>query len=491
MAKKKKKNNSKQNQPTTEDKPTTEDNSMLPQDEPSPGSEQSQQNTDDNPTPDVSRDTEPTADNTDGMNFKLQLPPAEVNPSSSEIWHTGREEDYATEVRVRTLFGRLECEGMEPNSVREKDIFRILELNEVRDVEALYKTSAQRFVLIFGSEDSALKCLDAELSFASGDERVSLVFRKRRRAPTFVTMFLPEYISCQAVDLAFSNFGEVQNVFYGTHTFNRNIRNGKRHIRIFPSGGNPGILPRRITFSDGISRDVLYKGKLVDCYRCNTRHALGDDCAGAVCQDSDTLATEQNNPPRARQPTPSPSSIAATDDTSTVVDEHREVVPESTHSLPNPCETEANTVAPLTLEEGEIQSDSDCSVQQPEKYSSSSEVFHVLSILKQRLPGLPEPKPEVFEWTLKDTNTKKFKQAKFFSALVKQYNLRGRQKDLVGLLLQSAFSLIKARNYEEDMNLHFNHFNGDLGWNISINELETILVHIFSLAYYSCFPSGT
>ena len=491
MAKKKKKNNSKQNQPTTEDKPTTEDNSMLPQDEPSPGSEQSQQNTDDNPTPDVSRDTEPTADNTDGMNFKLQLPPAEVNPSSSEIWHTGREEDYATEVRVRTLFGRLECEGTEPSSVREKDIFRILELNEVRDVEALYKTSAQRFVLIFGSEDSALKCLDAELSFASGDERVSLVFRKRRRASTFITMFLPEYISCQAVDLAFSNFGEVQTVFYGTHTFNRNIRNGKRHVRIFPNGGNPEILPRRITFSDGVSRDVLYKGKLVNCYRCGTRHALGDGCAEVVCQDSDMTLAEQNNP--SREHTPPPNTTAATNGTSAVADEHREVVPESNHSLPNPCETEANIAAPLALEEGEIETDSDCNVRQIDKDPSPPEMEQVLNILKHKLPRIPEPKPEVFEWTLENNSYKmnKIKEAFLVSKLVKQYRLKGRQKDLAEYLLQSAFSLMKARNYKDHMNFHFNYFNGDLDWNISIDGLETIIVHIFCLAYNLCFSNGT
>ena len=84
-------------------------------------------------------------------------------------------------MRVRSLLGSLICEGTEPSSVREKDIYRILELNEVTDVEALYKTSGKRFVLIFGLEDSALKCLDAELSVVTDDERVSLVFRKRWR----------------------------------------------------------------------------------------------------------------------------------------------------------------------------------------------------------------------------------------------------------------------------------------------------------------------
>ena len=233
----------------------------------------------------------------DGMqNFYAKLPSAEDDSASSD-WHLGLEERYAAEVRVRTLLCSLIYEGTEPTSVREKDIYRILQLNEVTDVEALYKTSGKRFVLIFGSEDSALKCLDAELSAVTDDERVSLVFRKRRRAPTFVTLFLPKYISCRAVELAFSNFGEVDRVFYGTHKFNRNLRNGKRHIRILPSEGNPKTLPRKITFRNGVSRDVLYKGKIVNCYRCNTRYALRDDCAEVVSKESDVPLSEQSSSP--------------------------------------------------------------------------------------------------------------------------------------------------------------------------------------------------
>ena len=242
----------------------------------------------------IGTDTTNTRQQTDnGMqNFYAKLPSAEDDSASSD-WHLGLEKNYAAEVRVRTLLGSLICEGTEPSSVREKDIYRILELNEVTDVEALYKTSGKRFVLIFVSEDSALKCLDAELSVVTDNERVSLVIRKRWRAPTFVTLFLPEYISCRAVELAFSNFGEVDRVFYGTHKFNRNLRNGKRHIRIFPSGGDPKTLPQKITFSDGVSRDVLYKGKIVNCYRCNIRHALGDDCAEVVSKESDLPLSEQ------------------------------------------------------------------------------------------------------------------------------------------------------------------------------------------------------
>ena len=57
------------------------------------------------------------------QNFYLELPSAEnVDSTSSEDWHLGHEENYAAEVRVRTLFSSIQCEGTEPSSVREEDI---------------------------------------------------------------------------------------------------------------------------------------------------------------------------------------------------------------------------------------------------------------------------------------------------------------------------------------------------------------------------------
>ena len=191
------------------------------------------------------------------QNFHLQLPPGDADSSSSDHWYSSHEVNYAAEVRVRTLLGRITREGAEPSSMRDKEIYRILDLNEVTEVEALYKTLKPRFVLIFGSEDSASKCRSAEFSAVSGEERVTLLFREQRRAPTFVTIFCLEYISCRVVELPFANFGEVERVFYGTHTFNHHLWNGKRHVRIFPTGGDPKILPWRITFPDGIYRNVL------------------------------------------------------------------------------------------------------------------------------------------------------------------------------------------------------------------------------------------
>ena len=93
---------------------------------------------------------------------------------------------------------------------------------------------------------------------------------------------LPEYITCQAAELPSSKFGEVDRVFYGKHKCKRNIRNGKRHIRVCPTGGDPRALPRKITFHDGISRAVLDKRKIVNCYQCETRYALGDGCPVVV-----------------------------------------------------------------------------------------------------------------------------------------------------------------------------------------------------------------
>ena len=57
------------------------------------------------------------------------------------------------------------------------------------------------------------------------------------KEPIPVTINLPEHVSDQAVEPALSNFGEVVSVFKGRHKFNRKLRNGKRHVRIFPAGG--------------------------------------------------------------------------------------------------------------------------------------------------------------------------------------------------------------------------------------------------------------
>ena len=112
-----------------------------------------------------------------------------------------------------------------------------------------------------------------------------------------MTILLPELISDQAVRLAFSNFGDVVSVFKGRHKFNKEIRNGKRHVKIFPAGEDPAILPRKISFLGRIQRDVLFAEKVVLCYRCKTRHMLGENCpvATPTTEDSSMSLAEQSD----------------------------------------------------------------------------------------------------------------------------------------------------------------------------------------------------
>ena len=391
----------------------------------------------------------------------------------------GHEENYAAEVRVRTLLGRLKCEGAEPSSVREKDIYRILELNEVTDVEALYKTSGERFVLIFGSEDSVSKCRSAELSAVSGDARVTLLFRERRRAPIFVTIFCPEYISCRAVELAFSNFGQVERVFYGTHKFHRNIRNGKRHIRIFPTGGDPRILPRRITFPDGISRDVLYKEKLVTCYRCNTRHTLGESCPDVVSKETDVAFPEQH-----RSPSDSTTSLpepTATDEASTVVDEHRQAEVESIpESLPNQSDADSEVSDSGTLEEGEIEDDSAPTVQ---------EVHTNLFLRKLSLnpfQNLPAPKPTHLQQTLFKSNfrLKRIYHKNAKAELIRRFNIPDSSKLRFESAFRSTFDLAIQNNmylFYKRLETDTEKFNMEFNWDFSVDEYHAHLRNILEL----------
>ena len=128
------------------------------------------------------------------------------------------------------------------------------------------------------------KLQGTEIRSHFGDLEISLNFRKRvrplrnGREPIFVTILLPEFISDQAVRLAFSNFGEVVSVLKGRHKFNRSIRSEKRHVRIFPTRGDPAILSRKIYFHGNIQRDVLLAEKVVLRYRWKTRHMLGENC---------------------------------------------------------------------------------------------------------------------------------------------------------------------------------------------------------------------
>ena len=120
-----------------------------------------------------------------------------------------------------------------------------------------------------------------------------------------MTIPLPEFISDQAVKLALFNFGEAVSVFKDRHKFNGPTRSGKRRGKIFPAGGDPAILPRKISFHVNIQRDVLFAEKVVLCYRCKTRHMLGKNCPviTPTQKDSRMSFTERSATP-SRNPSP-------------------------------------------------------------------------------------------------------------------------------------------------------------------------------------------
>ena len=142
---------------------------------------------------------------------------------------------------------------------------------------ALYKVSPSKFVLVFESKAAKEKLEGTEIQCCFGDSEICLNYHKRfgplrnGREPIFVTILLPEFISDQAVRLAFSNFGEGVTVFKGSHKFNRKIRNGKSHVKIFPAGEDPAILPRKISFHGRIQRDVFSRKR----WCCATDAKLG------------------------------------------------------------------------------------------------------------------------------------------------------------------------------------------------------------------------
>ena len=130
-----------------------------------------------------------------------------------------------------------------------------------------------------------------------------------------MTILLPEFISDQAVRLAFSNFGDVVSVFKG----NTDIRNGKRHVKIFPAGEDPATLPRKITFHGRIQRDVLFAEKVVLCYRCKTRHTLGENCpvVTPTTKDSSMSLAEQSDIPGEST---APVRLESSEETQTLTD---------------------------------------------------------------------------------------------------------------------------------------------------------------------------
>ena len=186
---------------------------------------------------------------------KENLDPNSAGLASSRtggVWNKSLEEAHSAQVKERSLLGHLVCSEETQKKILESDIFRILKSEGVTEIGALYKVSPSKFVLVFRSKAAKEKLESTEIQCRFGDSEICLNFHKRvgplrnERKPIFVTILLPEFISDQAVRLAFSNFGDVVSVFKGRHKFNTDIRNGKRHVKIFPAGEDPAILPRKM-----------------------------------------------------------------------------------------------------------------------------------------------------------------------------------------------------------------------------------------------------
>ena len=288
--------------------------------------------------------------------------------------------------------------------------------------------------------------------------------------------------------LAFANFGEVQRIFYGTHTFNCNLRNGKRHVRIFPTGGDPRVLPRRITFLDGISRDVLYKEKIVDCYWCDTRHALSESCPEVVDNQPSVALHEQSS--SSRNPTPTPSEHTATDGTSTVVDEHRKAgVGSPAKSLSNQSEPEPDNSGLETLEEGEINDDSAPALQETPKNSPPRNTSQYPATFLSPFGNVPGPKEAHYAESLYKSQykPKRIYQKNILPAMIERFNITHSSKARLEFALNSAFGLATLQNitmFYKRLEMDKDKFNMQFNWNMS---LEDYYAHLVNILYISQF----
>ena len=74
---------------------------------------------------------------------------------------------------------------------------------------------------------------------------------------------------------------------------------GIANSKIFPVGGDPVILPRKINFCGSLHRDVFFAEKVILCNSCKTRHMFGENCpvATPTPEDSDISFSEQSGTP--------------------------------------------------------------------------------------------------------------------------------------------------------------------------------------------------
>ena len=75
-------------------------------------------------------------------------------------------------------------------------------------------------------------------------------------------------------------------------------------IEIFPTGGDLIVLPPKIIFPHSITKDVLHKEEVDNCYRSTTWHVLAKNCPKAASTKADVTGSEQHEPPRDLASTP-------------------------------------------------------------------------------------------------------------------------------------------------------------------------------------------
>ena len=86
-------------------------------------------------------------------------------------------------------------------------------------------------------------------------------------------------------------------MFKDRHGFNRKIRNGRRHVKIFPAGGDLILPPRKISFQGSIQKE---KGGAMPGAKLGPM--LGENCQEATSppppEDSGLSFIEQSGTPR-------------------------------------------------------------------------------------------------------------------------------------------------------------------------------------------------
>ena len=196
------------------------------------------------------------------------------------VWHKFLEESHSAQIKEKSMLGHLVSSEETQKDIIESVIFRILDSEGITEIDALYKVSPSKFILAFGSKTAKEKLQGTEIQCRFGDFEVFLNFCKRvgaltnGREPIFVTILFPKFICDQAVDK--SNFREVVSALKGRHKFNRSIRNGKRHVRMFPVGGDPDIVKENF-FPWKYPQRCRGKGGVVLQVQNSTRHMLGEN----------------------------------------------------------------------------------------------------------------------------------------------------------------------------------------------------------------------